>query len=457
MKNILTNNKTIDVIIFTLIITVLFILVFFLNKAYPMYGDDWTYVFIYRSNPLEEIKSIKDIIQSQYNHYLLWGGRTVSHFILQFILMFPPLIRDLLNSLMFISLNLLIYKISTIHTNRLIPYLPLFTFLFLWFSFSYFIGTAIYLSASVNYLWGTFIVCLCMKAYYNYYYKEKIPTEWYEKFLFWFLSFISGWISETLSPALITIIVIFVYLKYRETNKLSYIMLSGIVLCIIGYLFLFFAPGNFIRLNSESGDPTENMNIFKMFFLNGIFLLKRVLNSSLPNLFLIYILFLALCVYKEKLCLRSNKTLMASLVFVLGAIISIILLLPTPNVHPRVFFQPIVLVIISISMLVVNIKINSNKYLKILKLITALFIFSFLIEYFWKKEAISHVSDIWQDRENIIMKEKEKGNKDIVFMYRYNTKDEFYLRDIKDKDDWLYKAYIHFYDINSVSFDNDNK
>lgn len=44
---------------------------------------------------------IKDIIHSQVNHYYMWGGRSVVHFIAQILLMLPTDVADLLHTSLF--------------------------------------------------------------------------------------------------------------------------------------------------------------------------------------------------------------------------------------------------------------------------------------------------------------------------------------------------------------------
>ena len=50
-----------------------------LNIITPLSGDDLIYQTIYGTGT--RIRSFHDIIQSQINHYRMWGGRSVVHFI----------------------------------------------------------------------------------------------------------------------------------------------------------------------------------------------------------------------------------------------------------------------------------------------------------------------------------------------------------------------------------------
>ena len=97
-------------IVFGLVAAVCFILIFLLNRKYPLCLDDWTYSFVYGENPAKRISSMSDIFRSQYNHYFMWGGRSVVHFIAQWLLMQNECLLDILNSLVYTAYVFLLYK-----------------------------------------------------------------------------------------------------------------------------------------------------------------------------------------------------------------------------------------------------------------------------------------------------------------------------------------------------------
>lgn len=89
------------------VVAICFTSLMLLNSLTPLISDDITYLFIFGET--DRITSVYDIIQSQINHYYMWGGRSVVHFVAQLLLMLPPWVADLLNSLMYLIYAFLIY------------------------------------------------------------------------------------------------------------------------------------------------------------------------------------------------------------------------------------------------------------------------------------------------------------------------------------------------------------
>ena len=103
----LSKRQGVKYICWILVVLFFFTILFILNVLTPMIADDFGYLVVYRENT--PIDSLSDIIRSQYNHYLLWGGRSVVHFIAQVLLQLPSLVTDLLNTFVYLLYIYLIY------------------------------------------------------------------------------------------------------------------------------------------------------------------------------------------------------------------------------------------------------------------------------------------------------------------------------------------------------------
>ncbi len=88
-------------------VLVCFSVIFILNILTPLISDDFAYKFVYGEDRL--VSSVGDILESQKNHYYMWGGRSIVHFIAQVLLLLPPTIADLLNSFAYMGYILLVY------------------------------------------------------------------------------------------------------------------------------------------------------------------------------------------------------------------------------------------------------------------------------------------------------------------------------------------------------------
>ena len=183
-------------ILFGVVLSAFFILVFVLNKLYPLYADDWGY--IYSGKSFAEAAS--DSFKKLYNQYFTWGGRMVVHAIAHLLAWFGLAISDLINSLAFVFYLYIIYRISN-KGNRINPLLFLFIGLYSWLIIPAFNSTVLWLVGAANYMWGALIVILFLSAYYFYYIGSKERKGWLYVIFFLLAGIISGWTNENLFAA----------------------------------------------------------------------------------------------------------------------------------------------------------------------------------------------------------------------------------------------------------------
>ena len=87
------------VLLFVITIIVLYVT----HKAVPFMMDDlWYSTMLFSEEP---IHSLGDILESQIWHYYNWGGRSVTHTILQLTLMSGEVVADILNVLVTVLLS----------------------------------------------------------------------------------------------------------------------------------------------------------------------------------------------------------------------------------------------------------------------------------------------------------------------------------------------------------------
>lgn len=106
----------------------------------------------------ERIHGFFSIIKSQINHWKLWNGRFVAHFIVQFWLQFNKIYFDIFNSLAYIIVLLLTLSISKVkEVERIQPVTCLLLFIFFWFNLPEIGKSVLWVSGSGNYLWTSII------------------------------------------------------------------------------------------------------------------------------------------------------------------------------------------------------------------------------------------------------------------------------------------------------------
>lgn len=232
---------------FTLLVGSVFVLILALNILTPIIADDYAYSFSRVTGG--RVTGLKDIFLSQVDHYFYWGGRSVVHFLAQTFLFIGKPIFNILNSLVFVALTLIIYFMAN---GRKKINIPLYVFVTLAiFLFNPVFGqTMLWLIGACNYLWGTAIVFGFLLPIRLYLEKEfTVKKPFYA--LFFIAGILAGWCNENTSgAALLMVIFSIIYLKLhkRKTPIWLWISLLGIA---IGFGVMILAPGNFVRMSNE--------------------------------------------------------------------------------------------------------------------------------------------------------------------------------------------------------------
>ncbi len=438
-------------LIISLVGLAVFALVCFLNHLYPLYSDDWLYAFIYGSEPLLKIDSFSDIVISQYNHYLQWGGRAVVHSIAQLLIWIGEPWNDILNSAVFTFLILLICKYST---NGKGANVKAFIVLFLlsWFFLPALIATTLWLTGSANYLWGTAIVLLFLYPFYTYHQGVEGGDNTLKISAFFLFGILSGWTLENMFVAQVAFILLLIVWAKKNKRVIPKWIYAGLIGVCIGGAFMLLAPGNFIRSEhvNESLGLVDESFIYNM----GYRILKVLYRYSvyiLP-LTLLYAAMFYVHNKSSKDTWRNNKVAQGSLLFAISAHIGCMAMVATPIFPPRAAFGIIVLMIIAFGVLYANTDLKKIKYRKIdIFLITILCIY-FVGTYAYDVKNIHEMNEVFKEREQTVDEMKIKGEKNIVFYKELVLPSRYDFVDLSsDPTFWLNKQYKDYYNIESVT------
>ncbi|NDV69516.1 DUF6056 family protein [Dysgonomonas sp. 25] len=452
MQNIRTkNNLAIDKpkLLLLAVILVAFALIYILNKLYPLFGEDWDYAFFWipTNDHPDRIGGIIDVIRSQYNHYLYWGGRNVAHGIIQYLMYLGEGWSDFLNTLVFIGLCYTIYRIANIG-KQANARLFVIVFLALWFLQIMFVVDVLWLTLSCNYMWTTFIILAFSYRYYAYYKTGKTKSNILLAVFYFLFGIAAGWTNEHMGVALLFFLVVILYLiRFVNKDKLPAWAIAGLIGTFVGYLILFTAPGNYVRMGGES-------NLWNFFTVAGfkiaiISLGKNILwGLSVPTL--LYIIFLYLF-KKKNVAKDKRKVLYTSHLFLLTSYVSIAALLFAPGAARHVLFGSTVFAIIGVVILYANIDFGTQIRKRVNIAVLAVLLVAFGFDYYRKYAYLDYVHDFWANRLEIVEQEKAKGNKDVIFYdflerdYYYGTTDMYYCADC-----WMNRVYARYYGLNSV-------
>ncbi len=313
--------------------------------AIPLTTDDLWYATMLFSE--EPITSLGDIIESQIWHYFNWGGRSITHGMLQLTLLAGEGICDILNVLMTILLAGMICVTVGVKKSdgRLFAFFAAIGMLFglnaNW-KMSMF-----WQAGAANYLYITVFLLLFLWCYLrevtNGGGNSKIGCSETEPknlpaICLWIipLGIVAGWSNENMGPAVWIISLLVILLRIREKQKIKLWMVSGNLSCLFGSIMVVVAPGNFVR----SAQVAENeYGLLWKCFLRAASESKAALEYLFPAVLLLMCL---LFISKGILKLTIGRE---NLLLLLGAVLSWGAMFLSPHYPDRATFGTMVLLI----------------------------------------------------------------------------------------------------------------
>lgn len=289
MKTNKTNRRTLYVFIAFIFLAVIEFALH--RKVVFMMDDNW-----YSTNLAtgEALASLSDIWISQKWHFFNWGGRVITHGLLQLTLMGGELLCDILNLLM----TLILAKIISILANRK-DFISFFTAFTLLIALNANIKMSMFWqSGAANYIYSTVWILLFLWVYLR---QIQTPDSLPLPFIsVWipFLGLITGWSNENMGPAsfVLTIIVI-LYIHLFQKSKIPFWMISGSFFCLLGSALVILAPGNFARVACL---PEEGF--FEVLYNRLLSMLCAGTEYLFPTvLFMVFLMLIYTICLKEKL------------------------------------------------------------------------------------------------------------------------------------------------------------
>lgn len=404
----LGNSKAGKKICWTAAILLCFSAIFLLNIFTPIISDDFAYLYIYGEEG--RISSVGDIIRSQVNHYYLWGGRSVVHFIAQILLMLPSCIADLLNSLAYLVYVFLIYlhikgrKESSISLFVLIN-------MAIWFLQPVFGDTILWITGSANYLWGTCLILLFLLPYRLYEGKHaNISFQVIASIYILLSGILAGWTNENTAAAMILIGIL--YIVYFRSHKWQVPVwtICGVIGAIAGFAIMILAPGNYMR----AGDSVS-LNLYIL----GYRLFTWTLTLFYYSGPLLLISLIMLIVYNRFPNGEKKNNLKLIFIYGLAAIAAVYAMLLSPSFPRRALFGVVTFLIIATGICIYNLDYR-NKFLRQIRFLVILIaLISFIFTFYLSMKDIRNYRDIVAEREAIIKEAKSKGLDSYAFE-RYN-------------------------------------
>lgn len=228
-----------------ILLAVTLIVIYVVHRQIVFMMDDlWYSTMLSDDTP---ITSLRDIVVSQIWHYNNWGGRSMTHGMLQLTLLAGPQAADVINVLMTLALAGVICLVAR---NRRLPAFFAAMALPLGLNANW-RESMFWQSGAANYLYSTVFI-LAFAFCYLRELKEKEDVSESSRLkgiAFWILPLgvMAGWSNENMGPAVFLLSAAVTGLTLKEKRKAPVWMFLGSIACLFGSIMMLAAPGNFVR------------------------------------------------------------------------------------------------------------------------------------------------------------------------------------------------------------------
>lgn len=286
MIDIMSQYEKIKKIVFGVVIFFIIMIIYGFNRHTPLVADDLVLAIFVKDHKFFEI------VEAFYNYYMYWGGRIIVHIISMIFLSVDKSIFNIANTAVYLIFNLLIL-FHGLGKKFFSPFALIFVNLALFLFTPAFGQDFLWLDGAANYLWGIVIVLAFFSIYrfqmmkdVNIFKNEKLSSA----FVF-IAGIIAGWTNENMSLALVSMILVCIFLNKRKYNRVFKWQIFGGAGAFIGSMLIILAPGNFNRLSQENGgqqvDVVKNFFDITSLFIDTEYLFYPLICTTILFIFLI--------------------------------------------------------------------------------------------------------------------------------------------------------------------------
>ncbi len=332
--------------------------IYLVNDGIPFMMDDIWYAEKLTSNEGPSgipITSLKDVIESQIWHYNNWGGRSITHGLLQILLQFDAHLVDLLNVAAALLLSYMMCLMSGVKKSTgMFGALAMMVGLNANWKMSMF-----WQAGAANYLYITIVILLFLYCYL----REDADKRWWG-ITCWIipLGIVAGWSNENMGPtAWILSLLVILYRLYQK-KKVYLWMILGNISCLIGSVLVIIAPGNFVRSGQVKNDYSLLWNLFLRCYTES----KAALEFLFPAILLLTaVLMIGKGILNIEIGVRN-------LLLMTGAVLSWGAMILSPHYPDRATFGTMILLICVIMSMLSRISEKEIKYAWMMFGLTAL-------------------------------------------------------------------------------------
>lgn len=454
-----------------LVLASIYVIMFWYNLLAPVMGDDYLYSYIIGDRTIfynfvpetaVRINSFADIFISQWNHYFLWGGRTVAHLLAQFFLWQGEVLFDICNAAVFVLLIMEVYWIVDCGRVSLDfkPSRLIWLFFAFWIFAINFASTFLWTTGACNYLWTAVILLAFLMPFVRQWFSDQALE--INPIAMLIAGVIAGWTNENTVCWFIVAIALMCR-QLRAEGRLRSWLIFGLIGLSIGYALLILAPGNVARavINTPNArgvifdDPSDATMLLGLNFYFQLivwyFFVRTLMNEK---------------AFGDALDVRRSLT--ASKIFALISLLSNFILFLSPEFSARSFFPSLIYLLIAVTIVIrLQHETKRNTITQSLKIfLHAIGGIVFSVSFCASIMYMTIYGDYFDQIQRKM--EREVGDDQIIIVAPLDFPDWLKLAALshtpnnfldrrKDNDFWLNKTYGHYYGAKEVKVNADEQ
>jgi len=404
---------------FALVVLAAFVLVYICALMVPFHSDDYSYFL--------QGLSVKNRIE----HYFNWSGRLITDFTSSYLLnLFSHPIYMAINTLVLIVVLVAISILPWVVLQRPVERSALVlsfavTFMAYWVGNPSLGQTSFWIVGSANYIWP-----LMWASFYMLYLFHLLgSTRQYGIFAFIGLAalgFLTGLSNEATG---ISILFLSFVLLLTHRHKWAFV-LTGLLSTLSGFLILYLAPGNYVRLTHYAESKWSALGFFERIFAHVVKRMPTAFTRYWFALLILILLAVLLRRYKSKVQnLWDHPEVRYGCAFICLSVFSVLVFLPSPAMPARamntaLYFSLIAIAFFSTFILSTLKQYRTRGYVYIALLCGLLFVPSYVLFY----QSVANASIQHEIRESIIAQAKEDNQN------RVDIPDWYFTRLLKKRD-----------------------
>lgn len=437
------GNRKRDRMVFWILVTLSFVMIFIYNSLTPLMSDD----LLFDQNAYA---TLGDLIQNEYHKYMTWNGRIVLQSIMDVFCMLPKWVFNICNSLCFIYTSLLIYW-NIGGRKRYDSFLWLMIQLLLWNFSVDFDQTVLWMSGACNYLWGVMIILSFITLFRHMLrmQREQRKISAGMAAALCLIAFLAGWGNENTSGGAILIVGLFTAIYVLENRRIEKWMVAGMAASMAGLAFLVLAPGNAVR--SELLKEEETYTGLAALISRGLKIFKAIDTHLL--IYMVIICLLGVYFYYEKKRLIEFRE---AVIFAFASLATAAVLIATPEPMARAYYGANIYMMIGALIMVWKLTEADRPWyvLKVGGMLAGALAFVFV--YIEEGANLARILREVNEREAYIIEEVEKGNRNPVLpMLRPAFESPYsylYDNDLSTEEDyWINSVYCIAYGLDSIT------